>query len=95
MNTPSTLYFDVVGTKGRVSLTGNDAFNSHNKASALELEVDGKLSVENFPACDPYQIMADSMSRRIRGGEGWLMPHSQSIAFAEMFERGFAVMGRP
>jgi predicted dehydrogenase len=95
MNTPSTLYFDVVGTKGRVSLTGNDAFNSHNKASALELEVDGKVSVENFAACDPYQLMADSMSRRIRGGEGWLMPHSQSIAFAEVFERGFEVMGRP
>ena len=95
MNTPSTLYFDVVGTKGRVSLSGNDAFNSHNKASALELEVAGKLSVENFAACDPYQLMADSMSRRIRGGEGWLMPHSQSIAFAEVFERGFEVMGRP
>jgi predicted dehydrogenase len=95
MNTPSTLYFDVVGTKGRVSLTGNDAFNSHNKASALEVEVAGKVSVENFAACDPYQLMADSMSRRIRGGEGWLMPHSQSIAFAEVFERGFEVMGRP
>ena len=95
MNTPSTLYFDVVGTKGRVSLSGNDAFNSHNKASALELEVAGKVSVENFAACDPYQLMADSMSRRIRGGEGWLMPHSQSIAFAEVFERGFEVMGRP
>jgi predicted dehydrogenase len=95
MNTPSTLYFDVVGTKGRVSLIGNDAFNSHNKASALELEVADKVSVENFAACDPYQLMADSMSRRIRGGEGWLMPHSQSIAFAEVFERGFEVMGRP
>ena len=95
MNTPSTLYFDVMGTKGRVSLIGNDAFNSHNKASALELEVAGKVSVENFAACDPYQLMADSMSRRIRGGEGWLMPHSQSIAFAEVFERGFEVMGRP
>ena len=60
-----------------------------------ELEIDGKVSVENFAACDPYQLMADSMSRRIRGGEGWLMPHSQSIAFAEVFERAFEVMGRP
>jgi hypothetical protein len=95
MNTPNTLYFDVVGTKGRVSMTGNDSFNSHNKPSALELEVDGKVTVENFAACDPYQLMADAMSRRIRGGEGWLMPHSQSIAFAEVFERAFEVMGRP
>jgi predicted dehydrogenase len=95
MNIPSTLYFDVIGSKGRVSLVGNDAFNSHNKPSALEIEIEGKVSVENFPACDPYQLMADAMSRRIRGGEGWLMPHSQSIAFAELFERGFEVMGRP
>ena len=95
MNIPSTLYFDVIGSKGRVSLVGNDAFNSHNKPSALEIEIEGKVSVENFPACDPYQLMADAMSRRIRGGEGWLMPHSQSIAFAELFERCFEVMGRP
>jgi hypothetical protein len=95
MNTPNTLYFDVVGTKGRVSLTGNDAFNSHNKPSMLELEIDGKVTVENFEACDPYQLMADAMSRRIRGGEGWLMPHSDSIAFAQVFDRAFEVMGRP
>lgn len=95
MNIPSTLYFDVVGSKGRVCLIGNDAFNSHNKPSAIEIEIDGKVSIENFPACDPYQLMADAMSRRIRGGEGWLMPHWQSIAFAEIFERAFEVMGRP
>jgi D-xylose 1-dehydrogenase (NADP+, D-xylono-1,5-lactone-forming) len=95
MNIPSTLYFDVVGSKGRVSLIGNDAFNSHNKPSALEIEIGGEVSVENFPACDPYQLMSDAMSRRIRGGEGWLMPHSQSIAFAELFESAFEVMGRP
>lgn len=95
MDTPLTLYFDVVGSAGRVSLTGNDAFNSHNKASTLELEIDGKVTVENFAACDPYQLMADAMSSRIRGGAGWLMPHSESIAFAQVFDRAFEVMGRP
>jgi xylose dehydrogenase (NAD/NADP) len=95
MNIPLTLYFDVIGTKGRVSMTGNDAFNSHNKASTLEVEIDGKVTIENFAACDPYQLMADAMSRRIRGGEGWLMPHSESIAFAEVFDRALEVMGRP
>jgi len=39
--------------------------------------------------------MADAMSSRIRGGEGWLMPHSESIAFAEVFDRALEVMGRP
>ena len=95
MNTPLTLYLDVIGTKGRASLIGNDAFNSHNKSSALEIEIEGKLTEERFPACDPYQLMADAMSRRIRGGSGWLMPHSDSLAFAQTFERAFAVMGRP
>jgi xylose dehydrogenase (NAD/NADP) len=95
MNIPARLYFDVIGRKGRVSLFGNNAFNSHNGASALELEIDGKTEVENFDACDPYQLMADAMSRRIRGGEGWLMPHSESIAFAELFDAAFASMGRP
>lgn len=95
MNIPDTLYFDVVGSKGRVSLTGNDAFNSHNKISTLELEIAGQVTVEEFAACDPYQLMADSMASRIRGGEGWLMPHSDSIAFAKVFDRAFEVMGRP
>jgi predicted dehydrogenase len=95
MNIPSTLYLDVKGTKGRVSLIGNDAFVSHNKASALELDVAGEITVEKFEACDPYQLMADSMSRRIRGEQGWLMPHSDSIAFATAFEQMFALMGRP
>ena len=95
MNTPGTLYFDVIGTKGRVSMIGNDAFNSHNKPSALEIEIDGAVTTEHFAACDPYQLMADAMSRRIRGEDGWLMPHSDSIAFAELFDRAFADMGRP
>jgi len=95
MNTPLTLYFDVIGSKGRASLTGNDAFNSHNKASVIEIEIDGKITEERFVACDPYQLMADAMSRRIRGGSGWLMPHADSLAFAKTFERIFAVMGRP
>ena len=95
MNTTGTLYFDAIGTKGRVSMIGNDAFNSHNKASALEIEIDGKVTTEHFEACDPYQLMADAMSRRIRGQEGWLMPHSDSLAFAELFDRAFEEMGRP
>lgn len=95
MNTTGTLYFDAIGTKGRVSMIGNDAFNSHNKPSALEIEIDGKVTTEHFDACDPYQLMADAMSRRIRGQEGWLMPHSDSIAFAELFDRAFEEMGRP
>jgi len=95
MNMPSTLYLDVVGDKGSASLIGNDAFNSHNKASELKVVVGGKERIEKFEACDPYMLMADAMSHRIRGEEGWLMPHDQSVAFATLFDRIFDSMGRP
>ena len=95
MNTASTLYFDVIGTKGSVKMGGNDAFNSHNNPSTLEIDIDGKKSVENFAACDPYQLMADSFSRKIRGEDAWLMPLSESLKFAEFFDQVFSAMGRP
>jgi uncharacterized protein with von Willebrand factor type A (vWA) domain len=48
------------------------------------------LEIANFAS-----IVTDM--EKVRWGfiSAWLMPHSQSIVFAEMFERGFAVMGRP
>ena len=95
MNTPNTLYFDVIGSKGSVRMGGNDAFNSHNNPSTLEIEIDGKKTIENFEACDPYQLMADSFSNRIRGKESWLMPLNESLRFAEFFDQVFKVMGRP
>ena len=95
MATDDTLYFDVIGTKGSVKMGGNDAFNSHNKPSTLEIDIEGKKSVENFEACDPYQLMADSFSNKIRGRESWLMPLSESLKFAEFFDEVFKVMGRP
>ena len=52
-------------------------------------------TVENFAACDPYQLMADSFSNKIRGKDAWLMPLSESLKFAEFFDECFKVMGRP
>jgi predicted dehydrogenase len=95
MNTPSTLYLDVVGDKGSASLIGNDAFNSHNKASELKVVVGGNERIEKFEACDPYMLMADAFGNHIQGRDSWLMPHEQSIAFAQTFDRIFAAMGRP
>ena len=95
MNTPSTLYLEVIGEKGSVELLGNDAFNSHNKESSLKVSVDGLERVENFEACDPYMLMADAFADRVKGRDGWLLPHEQSVAFAELFDRIFESMGRP
>jgi hypothetical protein len=48
------------------------------------------LEIANFAS-----IVTDMEKVRCAFISAWLMPHSQSIAFAKMFEHGFAVMGRP
>ncbi len=95
MNTPLTLYFEVIGSKGKISMPGNDAFNSHNKASAIEIEINGAASIENFAPCNPYQLMADSFAQKIRGVDAYLMPLSESLRFAQFFDEIFKTMGRP
>jgi xylose dehydrogenase (NAD/NADP) len=91
-NIPDTLYFEIEGERGSISTGGNDAFNSHNMPSSLNIEISGKKTVEIFEACDPYQLMADAFSRRIRGEDGWLMPLSESLSFSEIFDEIFATM---
>lgn len=92
MNMPDTLYFEIEGEKGSIATGGNDAFNSHNAPSTLEVTVDGVRRIEDFEACDPYQLMADAFSHRVRGKDGWLMPLSESVAFAEFFDEIFTTL---
>jgi len=94
INMPSMQYFEIQGENGSVVIRGNDAFSSHNKPSTLEVAIAGKKKKENFSACDPYQLMVDAFSLRVRGREGWLMPLSESLAFAEFFDGIFASMGK-
>ena len=94
MNTPDTLYFGVTGELGSLSMPGNHAFNSHNQESVLEITVNGEKTFEHFEPCDPYQLMADSFSRKIRGQAGWLMPLSESLAFAEFFDEIFETFNK-
>ena len=73
---------------------GMNAFNSHNAPSDLEIEIDGVTTIENFRGCDPYQLMADAFANRARGGSDWVMPLSESLRFAELFDAAFALMKR-
>ncbi len=94
-NIQLTHWFIIEGTKGELRTGGNDSFNSHNNPSTLEITIDGKVRIERFEACDPYQLMADSFARVVRGGSDWLMPMDQSLKFAKFFDAIFAKMGRP
>jgi predicted dehydrogenase len=91
-NIPDSSWFIVEGEKGSVRMGGMNAFNSHNAPSDLEIEIDGVTTIENFRGCDPYQLMADSFAGRARGGSDWVMPLSESLRFAELFDAAFALM---
>ena len=94
VNVPDKIYFEITGTEGKIATGGNDAFVSHNKPSTLEIDVKGEKIVENFGACDPYQLMADSFANKIRGNDAWIMPLTESLAFAQFFDQIFATMRR-
>ena len=90
MATPDTLYFEVTGNKGSVKMGGNDAFNSHNKSSTLEIYGKHGKRTEEFAACDPYQLMADDFSKKVRGrSDCWIMSLDESLIFAEFFDSVF------
>jgi predicted dehydrogenase len=92
MNTPNIIYLEIIGDKGKIQTRGNDAFVSHNKESKLEVTINGDMKTENFAACDPYQLMADSFAKAIRGEKAWLLPLADSLRFAEHFDAIFATM---
>lgn len=92
MNIPNVITLEIIGTEGKISTGGNDAFVSHNSPSTLIIENKDGKKVEDFAACDPYQLMADSFAKKIRGQEAWLLPLEESIKFSEFFDSVFATL---
>ena len=92
MNIPNVITLEIIGTEGKISTGGNDAFVSHNSPSTLIIETKDGKKVEDFQACDPYQLMADSFAKKIRGEQAWLLPLTESVKFAEFFDSVFATL---
>jgi hypothetical protein len=92
MNIPDKITLLITGTEGSISTGGNDAFVSHNNPSTLIIENKDGKKVEDFEACDPYQLMADSFAKKIRGEQAWLLPLTESVKFAEFFDSVFATL---
>jgi hypothetical protein len=42
------------------------------------------------PARDAYQVMVEEVSAVIAGGDGWLLPLSESLATAAVLDAAFA-----
>jgi predicted dehydrogenase len=89
-NIPDTSWLIVDGEKGSVKMLGDNVFNSRHADSKLEITIDGKVVIEEFGPVDPYQIMADNFARRAQGGSDWVMPLSESLRFAQLFDAAFA-----
>ncbi|MEY3387637.1 MAG: hypothetical protein RI944_410 [Actinomycetota bacterium] len=92
MNIPDKITLKITGTEGSISTGGNDAFNSHNKPSTLIIETKDGKKVEEFAACDPYQLMADAFAKQIRGENAWLLPLEESVKFSEFFDEIFKTL---
>ena len=92
MNIPNVITLEIIGTEGKISTGGNDAFVSHNSPSTLIIENKDGKKVEEFAALDPYQLMADSFAKKIRGQEAWLLPLEESVKFSEFFDSVFATL---
>ena len=92
MNIPDKITLEIIGTEGKIATGGNDAFVSHNSPSTLIIETKDGKKVEDFAACDPYQLMADSFAKKIRGQEAWLLPLEESVKFSEFFDSVFATL---
>ena len=93
-NIPDTSWLIVDGEKGSAKMLGDNVFNSRHADSKLEITIDGKVTIEEFGPVDPYQIMADNFARRAQGGSDWVMPLSESLRFAQLFDAAFAKMGK-
>ena len=60
------------------------AFTSWHEQSTLRVRQESEDRVEPFAACDPYRLMVEEVSRSIQGDEGWVLPHSTSLAVARV-----------
>ena len=53
---------------------GGQAFTTWREPCVLRVVQDGDAREEEFAACDPYQLMVEAVSARIRGEDAWVLP---------------------
>ena len=76
----------IEGELGLIEFTGNDAYTSWLRPSALRvLDRDGER-VEHFAPVDPYRLMVESVSAAIRGEGGWLPDPGWSLTVADAMD---------
>jgi D-xylose 1-dehydrogenase (NADP+, D-xylono-1,5-lactone-forming) len=71
---------------------GGQAFTTWHEPCVLRIVEDGEPREESFAACDPYRLMVEAVSARIRGEDAWVLPLATSAAVATTLD---AIAGTP
>jgi xylose dehydrogenase (NAD/NADP) len=61
---------------------GGQAFTTWREPCVLRVVEDGDAREEEFAACDPYQLMIEAVSARVRGEDAWVLPLATSAHVA-------------
>jgi len=62
------------------------AFTSWREESSLRVVRDGVETLEQFEACDAYELMVEQVSRLIRGEDAWTLPLTTSLEVARVVD---------
>jgi predicted dehydrogenase len=62
------------------------AFTAWREATTLTVVDGGSRREERFDACDPYLLMVEAVSARIRGGSDWVLPLTTSLHVARTMD---------
>jgi predicted dehydrogenase len=83
---PATESMRITFERGEISSLDNEAYASWRELARVKVNDE----VETFDAIDAYQLMFEAMSRRIRGGDDWLLSPAESIIVAELVDAAVA-----
>lgn len=75
--------FLLKGSQGEIAISDDQAFTLWKQPGSLM--INGKQ--EDFDPVDPYQVMFEQFSQKLRGKDAWLPEQWQSIRVAELVEQ--------
>jgi predicted dehydrogenase len=77
----------VEGSSGKLATGEGETFTNWHAPSSLAItSSSGEVHEERFDPVDPYQLMIEAFSARVRGDDVWLVPAEDSIAVASTLE---------
>ncbi len=82
---PETQFFRVDTAETTLALD-SPAFTSWREPATLRIVERDVSRVEEFPACDAYQLMIDAVSQRISGTDAWTLPLTTSAETAAVLD---------